>query len=360
MVKVHNGKKTRNLYIPAVSLSTQLHASRRLLSIVLLSTACGRLPAGIGSPPTVWMLPPYAAIAAGSAAHGSGSLIALDSVTFRPDSAVSGRSPLPPALSAGPDSTPSSTRETIAVVTTFQGNRYRPETVRALAADSLALGASAGTVAALASSTNTAGLIIDFQGMNPADIRAVIDVSRALADSGRKYVLGPIGFVVPAADTAGYPGALIARTANFIVVRLDGEHRPGTAPGPFASTQWLVRHLGLRAAEVGASRVVAELPLSGYRWSRDGSAIRITWQQARAVVLGEGIAFARDPASRALRAASAGEGWEIWINDRETIEFLMSAARRIGVNRFVIAGVEGADPEAWGKISAISPPPPRN
>lgn len=157
----------------------------------------------MGSPPTVWMLPPYAAIAAGSAGPWSSSLIALDSVTFRPDSGVTGRTAPRPTLS---DSTPPSTSGTIAVVTTFQGNRYRPETVRALAADTQALGATAGTVAALASSMNTAGLIIDFQGMNPADIRGVIDVSRALADSGRKYVLGPIGFVVPAADTAGYPG----------------------------------------------------------------------------------------------------------------------------------------------------------
>lgn len=100
--------------------------------------------------------------------------------------------------------------------------------------------------------------------------------------------------------------------------------------------------------------MVAELPLSGYRWARDGTASHITWQQARAVVLENGIAFTRDPASRALRAASARDGWEIWINDHETIEFLISAARRIGVNRFVIAGAEGPIRRPWGEDSGTT------
>lgn len=266
--------------------------------------------------------------------------------------------PVPPqgSTSTGPGSAeaPAPPLARVAVVTSFQGSRYHPETVRALAADSQALGATAGAVASLARAMTARAVVIDLQAMTPNDIRGLVQVTRAFADSARAYVLGPIGFVVPAADTAGYPGMLIARTANLIVVRLEGEHRPGTSPGAFASEQWLARHVGARAAEVGASRVVAELPVTGYRWSRDGSASRITYRQALAAVLTEGTAFRRDPASRALQAASTRDGWEIWINDHETIEFLISTARKSGVNRFLVTGMDGADPEVERVLREIS------
>ncbi|MEJ7759071.1 MAG: hypothetical protein WKF55_05710 [Gemmatimonadaceae bacterium] len=234
-----------------------------------------------------------------------------------------------------------------AVVTSFQGQRHHPETVRALAADSQALASTAGAVAAHARKAGANAMIIDLQGMTAADIRQLIDVTRAIADSARAYVLGPIGFVVPAADTAAYPGALIARTADFIVLRLMGEHRPGTAPGSFATPVWFGRQIGIRAAEVGASRVIAELPLSGYRWERDGTARRITYSEAQALVVAEGLAFRRDAETRALTASSPRDGWDIWINDHETTQFLIAAARRTGVNRFVFAGIEGSDPQIW-------------
>ena len=189
--------------------------------------------------------------------------------------------------------------------------------------------------------------------MTAADIRALAAVTRAIADSSRKYVLGPIGFVVPVADTAGYPGAIIARSADLIVLRFDGEHRPGTSPGPVASIPWFTRQLGTRAAEVGASRIVAELPLFGYQWQRDGTARRITYEQALAAVLADAIELQRDPLSRSLFALSPRDGWQIWVNDHETVELLISSARRIGVNRFSVAGAQGADRKVWQLLEQL-------
>lgn len=313
MKRVHKVKNLRNPYFPEVSFSLPFRLGAYVLAVAV-TAACGRLPAGMGVPPTTWVMPPYGAVAPATGEHDSATLILLDSVSLRPLLSSASPGTLPAATLSGPTG-PSAIRPgragRVALVTTFQGSRFHPETVRALAADSQALGATAGSIAALTKSRASDILIIDFQGMTPADIRGLIEVSRAVADSARAYVLAPIGFVVPAADTAGYPGALVARTANLIVVRLDGEHRPGTSPGPFASAQWLTRHLGARAAEVGASRVVGELPMGGYRWAADGTATRITCQQARAAVLGDGIALSRDPASRALHAASPRGGWEI-------------------------------------------------
>ena len=336
----------------------------------VLVAACGRFPSGVSTGPGFWLTPEVARTSGIAGATTTPGPIILDTLSFRAlQTTVSVQSTIQGTPASDSDKNQEATtgsrqnrevsarsgtdRDTnrnllrAAVVTSFQGQRHHPETVRALAADSQALASTAGAVAAHARKAGANAMIIDLQGMTAADIRQLIDVTRAIADSARAYVLGPIGFVVPAADTAAYPGALIARTADFIVLRLMGEHRPGTAPGSFATPVWFGRQLGIRAAEVGASRVIAELPLSGYRWERDGTARRVTYSEAQALVVVEGLAFRRDPETRALTASSPRDGWEIWINDHETTQFLIAAARRTGVNRFVFAGIEGSDPQIW-------------
>jgi len=270
----------------------------------------------------------------------------LDSVSFRPTLAARRGSAQPKAAPTDLATKELDVRR-LAVVTSFQGSRYHPETVRALAGDPQALAATAGALASAAAASSARGIVIDLQGMTTKDLQAVIDVIRAVADSAAAYALGPVAFVVPPGDTAGYPAAVIGRSASLIVARLYAEHHAGTAPGPTASPSWFIRQLGMRTAEVGSSRIVAELPLFGYRWERNGTARRITFAEARADVLAGAVTLRRDPASRSLHASSSIGGWEIWVPDRETIETLIATARRLGVRRFALNGVSGADPEIW-------------
>jgi len=274
----------------------------------------------------------------------------LDSVSFRP--VLAGPRGSPQTEGAATDFVvKESDVRRLAVVTSFQGSRYRPETVRALAGDPQALATMAGSLASAAAALSSRGIVIDLQGMTSKDLQEVIDVIRAVADSAAVYSLGPIAFVVPPGDTAGYPAAVIGRAANLIVARLYAEHHPGTAPGPIASPSWFIRQLGMRTAEVGSSRIVAEIPLFGYRWDRNGTARRITFAEARAEAVAGAVTLARDPASRSLHASSAIGGWEIWVPDRETVETLIAAARRLGVRRFALNGVSGADPDIWTGLS---------
>jgi len=68
-------------------------------------------------------------------------------------------------------------------VTSFQGSRYHPETVRALAGDPQALAATAGALASAAAALSARGIVIDLQGMTTKDLQEVVDLSRAFADS---------------------------------------------------------------------------------------------------------------------------------------------------------------------------------
>jgi len=194
------------------------------------------------------------------------------------------------------------------------------------------------------------GIFVDFQGDTPDELKETSFISRAIADSARAGNLSPIGVIVPPGDTIGYPTALLARTFDLIVIRLHGEHRAGTAPGALVSPEWMSRQIGLRSSAIGANRLVAELPLFGYRWNSNGTVARITYADAQALVRSEAGTFKRDPATGSLTAASTRNGWTVWIEDATTLEKLIAVARRAGVKRFALQGPDGADPDIWTRL----------
>ncbi len=316
-----------------------------VLGAVLIS-GCGRLPGGGGPlPASVWLLPSpeevldsRARAIPGEIAQFEGGLVIIDTSTFRPVQLL----PVG-AVPAG--------ASRVALVTTFQGSRYHPESIRALSEDSIAIDGFAGSIA-IAVSGNSNGLFIDFQGETPDELTRTTRLLRAISDSSRARRLSPLGVVVPPGDTIGYPAALLARTADLIVLRLSGEHRAGTAPGPLLSPEWISRQIGIRASEIGVARLVAELPLFGYRWNRDGTVVSVTYADAQAMVRREAGVFRRDPASGSLTATSARDGWTVWIQDAETLERLIAVVRRAGVRRFALLGISGADPDIWTRLPA--------
>ncbi len=319
-----------------------------LTSIAAVSAGlvgCGRLPGGGPPPATVWLLPSadqpkssQSQSLPSEIAAFEGALVVIDTSTLRPvyDS----------SLAAAP---PGSSR--IAYITTYQGSRYHPETIRALTEDESAAATFASRVAA-AAARNGNGMFIDFQAATPDEMTANASMLRAITDSARSRNISPIGVIVPPGDTISYPTAVLARTFDFIVARLDGEHRPGTGPGPLVSPEWMSRQIGMRSSEIGVNRLVAELPLFGYKWDRSGSATRITFAQAQSLVRSEAGSFRRDPATGSLTASSSRNGWTIWIEDAATLEKLISVARQLGIRRFALLGPDGADPEIWTRLPA--------
>ncbi|MEO6592005.1 MAG: hypothetical protein ABIO52_06780 [Gemmatimonadaceae bacterium] len=259
-------------------------------------------------------------------------------------------STLSPVLGlAQPDESGGASR--IAVVTTFDGNRYHPEGIRALTEDVAVSGAFASRVATAVAQRGN-GMFVDFQGSTPDELIGSTSILRAIGDSARARGILPIGVIVPPGDTIGYPTAILARSFDLIVVRLHGEHRNGTSPGALLSPEWMTRQIGMRASEIGINRIVAELPLFGYKWDRAGVATQIAFADAQALVRSEAGVFTRDPASGSLTASSVRNGWTIWIQDATTLERLVALARRAGVRRFALLGPEGADPDIWVRLPA--------
>lgn len=303
-----------------------ISASVLALTIVSGSIACSRIRREQPLPPTVWIIAPDA-------------VISIDSTSLRP------------VVPAGTPQTPISARllARIALITSYQGSRYHPETVRSLTDDQQVMATAAAAIGNAARMVG-GGLFIDFQNASPTDIQKVAAISRAIADSARARGIGPVGIVVPPGDTVAYPTLVLAHAADLIVVRLHGEHRPGTPAGPLSSPEWIVRQLGMRSVDIGAGRLVAELPLFGFLWDANGGARRVTFTEAQSLVAAESGSFRRDETS-GLLTATGRDGWTVWVPDAQSIVSMVKAVRTTGVNRIALTGIDGADPAVWTRLS---------
>ena len=238
---------------------------------------------------------------------------------------------------------------TMALITSYYGSRFHPEIIRGLGGSPQAAGITAGAIAALIDSSAYRGVVIDFEGMTPRDLDALLAVTRAVADSVRAHGVHTVVVAVPAGDTAAYPSALLLESADLIMAMLYDQHWGGSPPGPIASPDWVARNLGTRVAEVGAARIVAAFPLYGYRWRKSAEPEVVSFDDARRLTTMTNTALIRDPASETLHATSP-EGWELWVSDRGLLDKLVHDAKQLGVRIFALWRLGLEDPAVWDSI----------
>ncbi|MBA2687652.1 MAG: hypothetical protein H0U64_06090 [Gemmatimonadaceae bacterium] len=308
----------------------------RCFLLALVSAACVRIPATTQVPISWWAFSDPSRAAPTQTIAASRPIdvaltgwIVIDSATYRP---------------VGPyeDSARLSSAARVAFITTYQGGRHRPETIRGLATDPQAMRNAASLIVAEALRGGYSGLVIDFAGMTARDLDALLAVSGTITDSAHAHNIRPVVIAVPAADTSGYPGQLLASVSDLLLVLSYDQHSEGTAPGSPASPEWFGQKLRARAAEAGSNRIVAAIPVDGYRWVRYGDASRITFAEANRILERTGSRIERDPVTHTLHAQL--DNAEIWVSDSELVSILVRDARRMGVNRFVLWRLGGEDP----------------
>ena len=244
---------------------------------------------------------------------------------------------------------PAGTRP-MAIVANAVGGRFHAEAIRRLGRDQAALARAAGDIARRAVSGAYRGLVLDIEALGAADLPVVKAVVRAFADSARAHGIAPIAVAIPAVDTAGYPAAAFVPAADFVLVMLYDEHWATSPPGPIASPQWVRRALALRAAEVGPSRIVAALPLYGYRWPPSGPATALSFEDARRDAAAAGTELRRDFATQTLRA-SRPDVWETWVSDAGLLATLLAVVDATGVRRVAFWRLGLEDPGVFDLLT---------
>ena len=264
--------------------------------------------------------------------------IGLDSVSAQPILP----SPFPDTMRLSKE-----TLRRMAIVTSWHGDRFHPGTIRTLAKDNARLARVASAIASHAASKRYSGLVLDFEALERADLNALVRVVKAIADSARERGVGTIAVAIPATDTAAYPAKPIANVADFVMPMLYDQHWSTSGPGPIASPDWVRASLARRVAEVGASRVIAALPVYGYKWRTSGRAPAepVSYADAKRLADSSRAPLTRDRASSTLRA-KAGD-WEIWVTDAELFANLSRVAETAGVKRVALWRIGQEDARIW-------------
>jgi spore germination protein YaaH len=233
-----------------------------------------------------------------------------------------------------------------ALVSSYSGGRFRADVVRRLAADDGALNNAAGELGRLIAARGYSGVVFDFEDQGPADTALVVRALRVMGDTARHRGASTIAVAIPAGDTAGYPTRAFARVADALVVMLYDEHWSTSAPGPIASPVWVRQTLARRVADVGADRLVAALPLYGYRWGSNQPADALSYDAAQRAAAEAGVEISRDPVSGSLHAALPGQ-WNLWMSDAQLLRTLRAEVTALGVTRFALWRLGQEDPAVW-------------
>ena len=237
----------------------------------------------------------------------------------------------------------------MAIVTSWHGEDFHTAPIRRLGRDPRRLATAAGSIARYAQRMRYSGLVLDFETLRASDLPTLLRVSKAIADSAHAHRVRTIAMAIPATDTAAYPARALLGVVDALVVMLYDQHWAGSEPGPIAEPAWVRSSLAIRLREVGPSRLIAALPVYGYRWRKGQPTESIGFADAVRMASAARAPLRRDAGSQFLHAR-ARDGSEIWVSDATLLSALVRQCQALGVNRFAIWRLGEEDPAIWRSV----------
>ena len=268
--------------------------------------------------------------------------IALDSLTGEP---------LLPSAYADTIRLATGTPQRFALVTSWHGQGFHATPIRTLGSDAARRAQVAGRIARYAESMRYTGLVLDFETLEGRDVPAQLAVLRAITDSSRAHGVTTVAVAIPAEPDEAYPTREITRIADFVLVMLYDQHWPGSEPGPISAPDWVSRNLSRIVSEVGASRVVAGLPLYGYHWTKGKPGVGVSYEAAMRNARRDGIAMRRDSTSHTMRGSASNGSAAIWLTDAALLAELMRTAEALSVRRFAFWRLGQEDPAFFRSLT---------
>jgi spore germination protein YaaH len=199
--------------------------------------------------------------------------------------------------------------------------------------------------------------VFDFEGHAPSDLAALRRVTRRLADAVRAGGGREVALAIPALDTLAFPAAPLAEDVDRLVLMLYDRHWAGSGPGPVAPPAWVDTALTVRLAEVPAERLVAALPLYGYRWPRSAAGETIGLADAQRIADSAKVPLVRDSASWHL-TAELPDGGALWVADEAVLARLLAGAQQRGIRRAAFWRLGLEDPGVWALPRRLRRPLP--
>ena len=239
-----------------------------------------------------------------------------------------------------------------ALVTSYRGDRFHPEAVRALAQDVQARQRAATTLEVMVRAGAYSGVVLDLEALEPADTTALAVVVGSLSAAAKRGGAREVAIAVPALDTVAYAARILLPHVDRLLVMLYDQHWLGSEPGPVAARDWARAALTDWVALAGADRVVAALPVYGYRWRAGVPTDIVGWSDVQRLSRESGRATVRDSASGSLRLQLGVTGGDVWLADGPLVAQLSLDARALGVRTVALWRLGLEDPAVWTAVGA--------
>lgn len=237
-------------------------------------------------------------------------------------------------------------RPRFAIVSSYRGERFHPETVRRLGSDPVLRARVADRLTDLVARDTYDGIVLDLEALEPEDARHLVTVVGTLGAAARRGGAREIALAVPAGDTLAFPPRELRPVIDRFLVMLYDQHWSGSTPGPVAARDWAAASLALWVGLVGPDRVVAALPVYGYHWRPGAPTDIVGWDDVQRLAWERGVAPARDTASGSLRVQFA-DGGDLWLSDGPLLAQLLEDVRAHGVRTVAIWRLGLEDPSVW-------------
>lgn len=210
------------------------------------------------------------------------------------------------------------------------------------------------------------GIHLDVEGLPPSDREALVSFVRDIAIPLRSH--GKLTTIAVAAKaeetTTGWAGPYdyraLGELCDLVAVMAYDYHVPSGAPGPVAPLDWVEGVLRYATSQIPPSKLLLGVPFYGYGWNTTpgtpGWAMGYDGVLAAAAAPGATLRF--DPAAQAFNLQypdQAGNRYDVWFEDGNSLGAKLAAARRYGVTGFAAWRLGLEDPNVWMVIAASTP-----
>lgn len=229
--------------------------------------------------------------------------------------------------------------------------RWRPDRVRALAADSRARGRLAARLDELCAGAGLRGVHLDLEALDD-DWRPLVVIARDVAAAlhARGFDLS---VDVPAALDSDVLRALGA-IADHVVVMAYDEHDADATPGAIASDSFVADAIGAATRVLPAGRVTAGLAIYGYDWLGEDSADPISFVDAHAAAKEARVDPRWDATGNVHFQYSDDEGTHhVWLTDAASAWNQARIAAEADVHAVALWRLGGEDPGVWDALAHL-------
>jgi peptidoglycan/xylan/chitin deacetylase (PgdA/CDA1 family)/spore germination protein YaaH/GT2 family glycosyltransferase len=199
--------------------------------------------------------------------------------------------------------------------------------------------------------TGDAGIIFDFENLDPRDIPAyrglIAEVNKALDPSGRV-----VAVTLPM-EGQGWSPKQFAEAADKIILMAYDEHWMTGTEGPIASNGWFTNKVANALQGLPANKVIIALGSYAYDWSTKGT---------RSLTIEEAWLAAHDSdAMPAFDKASGNTGFsysdndvrhDVWMLDAAASWNQMRILSHLGVGNVALWRLGSEDPGFWNALNA--------